>query len=195
MTDNRNFVIDTGSVSPDSLIHFVNDVFPRLGKGSRVTVVYDREEEAQKIRIALRATEFWTQIQYQRVKRNLSETLSEAYQRFGKEGAVVVAPSVNDFSKIIAPHQRLILGHELMESGVPLLAEDVLTQIGVPLAGIPATLKPEEVRQEIDRLLIQWSQQGFGGTQFNNGIIPNIKLYLEFITAQARAESQVQASA
>ncbi len=195
VTDNRNFVIYTESVSPDSLVHFVKDTFPRLGKGSRLTVVYEKENDAQKIRIALKETAFWSQIQYHRVAKDLTSSLANAYQEFGKEGAVVVAPSVNDFSTLVASHHRLILGQELMEKGVPFLAEDVLNQIGVPLAGISAALKPEEIQHQIDQLMIQWSQQGFRGVQFRNGIIPNLKLYIEFITAQFHAESQVKSAA
>ena len=193
--EDRNFVIYTGSVSPVAIVNFVKDVFPLLGKGSRLAVIYDKEDEVQKMRSELHETGFWPRIQYQRAARNLSDSLANAYQNFGKEGAVVVAPSAGVFSPLIAPHRRLVLGKDLLEAGAPRLAEDVLAQIGVPLAGISVTSNAEEIKREIQQLFITWAQQGFQGIEFKNAIIPNLKLYLQYLAAQAQGESQLQASA
>ena len=187
-----NFIIYTGSVLPDSIIQFVTDVFPRLGSQSRLTVIYDKEADAQKIRSELRATEFWTRISYQRVVDGLQASLTNAYQQYRQEGAVVVAPSVSDFSVVIPGYRRLIFNSALTEAGVPDLAEDILTQMGVSLAGLPLHLKPEEIEREIARLKTIWSQKGFAGVRFDQGIIPDISLYLQYVAEQAQLQTQSQ---
>ena len=189
-TKDQNFVINTGSVLPEVVIHFVNDVFPKIGKGSKLTVVYDKEEDAIKIRSKLRQTDFWPQIQYQRVLQSLPETLSEAYQKFGEEGAVVIAPSINSFLPSIASHKRLVI-NGLTERGMPDLAEDVLVQIGLPLADLPPNLPAGEVEQALRPLMAQWLQKGFAGIRFENGIIPDIVRYLQSLADEFKQTEKI----
>ena len=160
-----------------------------------MTVIYDKEVDAQRIRSELRATEFWPRVTYQRVVGGLPANLASAYQQYRKEGAVVVAPSVDNFSSVIPAHRRLILSQALTEAGMPDLAEDFLIHIGAPLAALPVHLKPEEIEREVMRLQAVWSQKGFAGIRFDEGVIPDISLYLEYIVEQAGLQTETKSSA
>jgi hypothetical protein len=189
----RNFVISTGSVTAGSISRFVKDTFPLFEGG--ITVVYDKEADAREIRGELGPTEFWPRLRFRRVTAGLAASLSHAYQEYRGIGAVVVAPSIRDFAGPIPAHRRLVLNQALMEAGEEGLSRDILNQIAAPLADLPANLSAEEIDRQMARLISLWSQRGFRGIRFDEGIIPNFRLYLEYVSAQSEADSLAKTSA